>query len=102
MSLFLLSKCLSKCSLLRFKLYLYFLKSMGLWAKAKGFFSRIGNGIKNGAKKVYNWITDNKDKIQKGVDLFNKVTNDKYSNMTDKGMSYMNKGMDMANKLGIG
>ena len=77
-------------------------KKMGLWSKAKGFFGRIGRGIKNGAVKAYNWITNNKDKIQKGVDMFNQATGGKYSGTTSQGMDYLNKGIGIANKLGIG
>lgn len=75
---------------------------MGLWAKAKGFFGRIGRGIKTGVKKVYDWVTNNKDKIQKGVDIFNQATNNKYADNITKGQGYLDKGISIAGKLGIG
>lgn len=75
---------------------------MGFWSKAKGFFGRVGNGIKNAAVKSYNWLTNNKDKIQKGVDTFNDITKNKYGDATGKGMDYLNKGLNMAGRLGIG
>ena len=33
--------------------------NMGLWSKVKGVFGRIGHGIKSG----WNWLTNNRDKI---------------------------------------
>ncbi len=83
-------------------MFIFELNNMGLWAKAKGFFGRIGRGIKNGATKAYNWITNNKDKIQKGVDMFNQATNNKYSDTINKGQGYINQGMNIAGKLGLG
>lgn len=75
---------------------------MGFWSKAKGFFGRVGRGIKNAAVKTYNWLTSNKDKIQKGVDTFNTMTGNKYGDTTGKGMDYLNKGLNIAGKIGIG
>ena len=75
---------------------------MGFWSKVKGVFGRIGKGIKNVATKAYNWITDNKDKIKQATDTFNSVTNDKYKNYTDKGQDYLNKGIGVLTKFGVG
>ena len=75
---------------------------MGFWSKAKGLFGRIGRGIKNAATKAYNWITSNKDKIEKARDTFNDVTGGKYKDYTDKGSSYLDKGLDIAKRFGIG
>ena len=81
---------------------LFLNKLMGLWQKAKGFFGRIGRGIKDGTSKVYNWVTNNKDKIQKGLETVDGLTKHKYSDTINKGQSMITKGLDMASKLGIG
>ena len=74
---------------------------MGFWSKVKGLFGRVGRGIKNVATKAYDWISGNRDKIQKGIDTFNDITKGKYTDYTNKGTGYLDKGMDIARRLGI-
>lgn len=51
---------------------------MGFWAKAKGVFNRITNGVKGFIKKIY----DNKDKIKDAIEPF---VPDQYRPIIDKG-----------------
>ena len=58
---------------------------MGLWAKVKGVFGRIGGGIKQG----YNWIKDHlstiKDVADKAKEFIPEQYKDKYTDVIDKG-----------------
>ena len=67
---------------------------MGLWAKVKGVFGRIGSGIKNVASKVW----ENRDKI---ADVANAVLPEQYRGAVNTGMRYLNTGHDVMQRLGI-
>ena len=64
---------------------------MGLWAKVKGVFGRIGGGIKQGD----NWIKDHlstiKDVADKAKELIPEQYKDKYTDVIDKGYDTANK-----------
>ena len=77
--------------------------SKGFWSKVKGVFGRIGSGIKTGATKAYNWLTQNKDKIRNvaGV-VTDAIGSEKLKDYTNKGLNMMDKGLDTAHRLGIG
>lgn len=64
---------------------------MGLWAKVKGVFGRIGGGIKQG----YNWIKDHlstiKDVADKAKEFIPEQYRDKYTGVIDKGYDTANK-----------
>ena len=74
---------------------------MSFWSKAKGVFSRIGRGIKNAAHSAYNWITNNKDKIQKVAGVIGDVTKHKYDDKMSKIGDLYDKGVDYGHRLGI-
>ena len=74
---------------------------MGLWAKAKGVFGRIGRGIKKG----WNWLRDHKDKI---ADIATKTANtmggktlDTYNKYKGRTEGIYNKADQIAKGLGI-
>ena len=74
--------------------------SRGMWSKVKGVFGRIGRGIKNVATKAYDWISNNRDKIQQGADVLKgAVNNNKFSGGVDSTLGYLDKGMDIGRKL---
>ena len=72
---------------------------MGLWAKVKGVFGRIGRGIKKG----FDWLTQNKEKIKETADKVIDVVPDKYkgklTGLRDKGEELMNKGIDIYDRF---
>ena len=76
--------------------------SKGFWSKVKGTFGRIGNAIKNTAVKAYNWVSNNRDKIanvaKTAADTFG---GDKAKDYTNKGIGYLDKGLDFGKKIGI-
>ena len=65
---------------------------MGLFSKMKGVFGRVGGWIKDKAKKVKNWIDNNKEKIKKAAqvvyDFLPKKYKDKADEYVDKGKKY--------------
>jgi len=72
---------------------------MSFWSKAKGVFSRIGQGIKTGASKAYNWITNNRDKLEQATKSFNDLTNSKYADKIGTATNYLDKGIDLVSKF---
>lgn len=64
---------------------------MGLWAKMKGVFSRIGSGIKKG----FDWLTGNRDKIKSAIDTAQQFVPDKYKDkvtgLVDRGGALLDK-----------
>lgn len=55
---------------------------MGFWSKAKGFFGRIGTGVKKG----WNWLTTNKDKIKQAAEAASDVIGGKYGDAIKQGV----------------
>ena len=72
--------------------------SKGIWGKIKGVFGRIGGGI----KKAANWIVGNKDKISKVVNTVGDTLGGKYADYAHKATDGLDKGVNIAQKFGIG
>lgn len=67
---------------------------MGLWAKMKGVFSRIGSGIKKG----FDWLSQNRDKIKTITDTAQQMIPGASQYIT-KGEGILNKGLDAYNRF---
>ena len=65
---------------------------MGLWAKVKGVFGRIGGGV----KKAYNWVKDHIGGIKDVADKAKVFVPDKYKDKYDE---YSGKGFNTADKI---
>ena len=74
--------------------------NMGLWSKVKGVFGRIGHGIKSG----WNWLTNNRDKIEQAAeavsDIIPSAYGDKIKQGIAKGEQIYGKTADLMDKYG--
>lgn len=68
---------------------------MGLWAKMKGVFSRIGSGIKKG----FDWLRGNRDKIQQAAETAQQFVPQKYQEKFSQAIGKGNEILDRATSI---